>query len=222
MIRLAHTMLARMLCSKARVPVKYYLKHELSADQNKAVTEAFPQVVSLPIYIDDSPGLTITGMVQAVNQAVTRHNIRVFMLDHIHRVNWSGDRTLKIRNEYDGITLASWTSCLLVRQHTKAGHPLSSLVLCQFSRPSDKKKADAPPTLEDLRITGALEQDATGVAMIHRTEQFKPGRPELRGKADLYIRKSRNGPTGKCDLEFKSSCVTFLDNGKLPSTEEES
>jgi replicative DNA helicase len=212
--------LARMICSRAQIPLKAYLRHELTNEQVLMALHAGAEISELPIWIDDAAGLTITGMAERVNEAVTKYKIRAFVLDHIHRVNFFGDRHLQIRDKRQGVELASWTACLLARQHTKAGNPLSSIVLCQLSRPADKRKNQEPPILEDLRETANLEQDATGVIMLHRLEQFRP-EMEYRGRADAYIRKSRNGTTGKCELTFRSTYTKFIDDGPLTTTQED-
>jgi replicative DNA helicase len=208
--------LARMLCSQAQAPIKYYLRQELTATQMMYVDHAMEEILGLPIYIDDDPHLTITDMAHKINRIVAEKKVRVVILDHIHRVNWQGDKDLKIRNEYEGITTASWTCCLLARQNK-----ISTVVLCQLNRPPDKRKDDAPPTLNDLRSTGALEFDATGVLMLHRPELYDKTKTDLHGIVETYIRKSRNGELGMVRMRFKGYCVTFEEDepGLLPPEE---
>jgi replicative DNA helicase len=207
-------LLARALCGEAKVPLKAYIRKDLTSWQREQLKHAGNELAPLPLYIDDASDMTISDILQKVNRAVYERNCRVFFLDHASRVNWAGERGMRnMRDEYSGMTAVSWCCCVAARKHK-----ISSVVLCQLSRPSDKKKADDPPQLHDLRASGAWEQDATAVAMIHRPEVFKPGDLELKGVADLYIRKSRNGSEGVAKLTFKSSWVTFSDEGK-PETE---
>ena len=209
--------LARMLCSQAQAPIKYYLRQELTATQMMYVDHAMEEILGLPIYIDDDPHLTITDMAHKINRIVAEKKVRVVFLDHVHRVNWQGDKDLKIRNEYEGITTASWTCCLLARQNK-----ISTVVLCQLNRPPDKRKDDAPPTLNDLRSTGALEFDATGVLMLHRPELYDKTKTDYKGIAEAYVRKSRNGELGMVRMRFKGYCVTFEEDepGLVPPDEE--
>lgn len=212
-------LLARALCGEAKVPLKAYIKKDLTSWQREQLAHAVSELAPLPLYIDDASDMTISDILQKVNRAVYERNCRVFFLDHASRVNWQGERGMRnIRDEYSGMTAVSWCCCIAARKHK-----ISSVVLCQLSRPADKKKADDPPQLHDLRSSGGWEQDATGVAIIHRPEVFKPGDQEFKGVADIYIRKSRNGSEGVAKLTFKSSWTTFTDEGKpdIEPTEEQ-
>lgn len=200
-------LLARAICGEAHVPLKPYLKRDLMPDQRHAIADGVHTISELPIYIDDSAGMTISDMVEKVDRAVEEYKVRVFILDHLSRINWQGDQHLKLRDEYNGMTTASWTACMLARKHH-----LSSIVLCQLNRP-EKRKESAPPNLSDLRSSGAIEQDATGVLMIHRRETFAPGKQDLKGLAEAYVRKSRNGETGVAYLKFRSAWTMFTDEG---------
>lgn len=202
-------LLARMICSEAQVSLKYYLKRELMADQRAAVQHALADIIDLPIYIDDTPGATVSDIPSRLRPIIREKQARVWFLDHIHRVNWQGDQHLKLRSEYDGVTAASWVCCLLARETGT-----SSVVCCQLNRPGDKKKEAERPTLSSLRSSGALEQDATAVGFVYREEMFFRDRPELRGKAELIVDKSRNGETGTAFLRFRGAWMTFYDEGK--------
>lgn len=201
--------MARILCAEAKVPLKAYIRRDLTSWQRSAMHHAMMDVMALPIFIDDDPSITVSEIPTKVGLAVREHKARAFIMDHIHRVNWQGDQSLRLGTEYAGVTAASWACALAVRKHN-----ISSLVLCQLNRPSDKKREADPPTLSALRSTGALEQDATGVSMVHRPEMFDRARTELKGLAEIYHRKSRNGTNGVSTLRFQGSYMLFTDEGK--------
>jgi replicative DNA helicase len=79
---------------------------------------------------------------------------------------------------------------------------------------SQLKRSDtATPDLADLRESGTIEQDADIVAFVVRPELKDPTNVSLKGKAELTIRKHRNGPTGLVHLTFLSSCSSFVPSG---------
>jgi replicative DNA helicase len=73
-----------------------------------------------------------------------------------------------------------------------------------------KRSDELEPSLADLRESGAIEQDADIVLFVLRKELIKPDDESLKGKAELRIKKHRNGPTGNMNMLFKHECSTFL------------
>ena len=142
----------------------------------------------------------------------------MYILDHLHKLNWRKDaheEGLKNWDRYSAFTAASGAFCDLARQHGN-----SSLILVQLGRPADKRKPEARPTLFELKETGALENDATGVIMVHWPEFYIHNKPELKGVMEVLVLKSRNGSVGDCKFNFRSSTVTFTDTG-VPVEEEQ-
>jgi len=80
--------------------------------------------------------------------------------------------------------------------------------LSQLNR-DPEKRSDKEPQLGDLRESGAIEQDADNVLLLHRPSYYKPDDPDLQGWAKIIVAKQRNGPTGWAKLAFQKSCTRF-------------
>lgn len=89
------------------------------------------------------------------------------------------------------------------------------LVLSQLNRRAEMAQ-DKRPSMADLRESGALEQDADLVLLLHRPELTEPDKPELKGKAELILAKQRSGPVGLVDLHWRGPEMTFHDTERRP------
>lgn len=202
-------LIARSLCSEARVPLKAYIRGDMDRDQRAAINKAAVELADLPLYIDETPGLTITELAMRVNRAVTEKKIKFFVLDYLQLLDWQSDKDLRFRTEYDAVTYASKSCRLLARRHD-----LASIILSQLSRPADKRKPEERPKLADLRMSGQIEQDAFAVLFVYRPELYQPGKTDLRGVAEIIVGKGRMGGGGKvAHLVYQGRFTRFEDHG---------
>ena len=198
--------LGRALCAEAKVPFKAYIKNDLLPDQIHAIAEAVDTLAGIPFYVDDSPDLTVSEMPSRLDRAVAEKNIRLFIVDYLQIAN--AEPELKLISEYDRVTYASKVCRMMARKHK-----ISGIALSQLSRPADKRKPGARPTLSDLKSSGGIENDAAAAILIHRPEMFEPGNSSLRYKAEAIIAKSRVGGQGTVHLEFTGKYYRFEDKG---------
>ena len=84
------------------------------------------------------------------------------------------------------------------------------IVLSQLSRASETRPGDHKPILSDLRDSGGIEQDSDIVLMLYRQEMYNED-CDSPGETDVYVRKNRNGPTGRVSLFFDKAKMSFRD-----------
>ncbi|HEY4677242.1 MAG TPA: replicative DNA helicase [Candidatus Angelobacter sp.] len=202
------SLLLRLLCSQAMVDSHKLRTGFLSReDYNKLVT-GLAALVEAPIYIDDTPGISISEMRAKCRRLQQAHGrLDLVIVDYLQLVagapTGGGKRYENRTQEVSAISrglkgLAKEMRCPVI-------------ALSQLSRAPESRTGNNRPQLADLRESGAIEQDADVVAFIFREEVYKPDDPDLQGKAELIIAKQRNGPTGIVRMAFIKSSTRFVD-----------
>ena len=196
-------LLQRMLCSVARVDAHKFRTGSLWQDDMRKITRALEQLGEAPIFIDDTPGITISEMrAKARRLLQSKGSLDLIVVDYLQLMSGGGKRYENRTQEVSAISRG------LKGLAKELGVPV--MALSQLSRaPESRGAGDHRPQLADLRESGSIEQDADVVAFIFREEVYKPDDPELDGVAELIIRKQRNGPTGTVKLAFLKSSTRF-------------
>ena len=196
-------LLRRMLCSVARVDAHKFRTGSLWQDDMRKITRAIEQLAEAPIFIDDTPGITISEMrAKARRLLQSRGALDLIVVDYLQLMSGGGKRYENRTQEVSAISRG------LKALAKELAVPV--VALSQLSRaPESRGAGDHRPQLADLRESGSIEQDADVVAFIFREEVYKPDDPELDGIAELIIRKQRNGPTGTVKLAFLKSSTRF-------------
>ena len=198
--------IARAICAEARVPFKAYIKNDLLPEQLHAIQDATAVLAEIPFYVDDTPDLTVSQFPSRLERAVAEKGIQLYGLDYLQIM--SAEPELRLFSEYDRVTFASRLCRMVSRKHN-----ISSIALSQLSRPADKRKPGARPTLSDLKATGGIENDAAAAILIHRPEMFDHNNTQLKFKAEAIIAKSRVGGQGTVHLRFDGKFYRFSDEG---------
>jgi replicative DNA helicase len=196
-------LLQRMLCSVARVDAHKFRTGSLWQDDMRKITRAIEQLAEAPIFIDDTPGITISEMrAKARRLLQSKGSLDLVVVDYLQLMSGGGKRYENRTQEVSAISRG------LKALAKELAVPV--VALSQLSRaPESRGGGDHRPQLADLRESGSIEQDADVVAFIFREEVYKPDDPELDGVAELIIRKQRNGPTGTVKLAFLKSSTRF-------------
>ena len=196
-------LLQRMLCSVARVDAHKFRTGSLWQDDMRKITRAIEQLAEAPIFIDDTPGITISEMrAKARRLLQSKCALDLIVVDYLQLMSGGGKRYENRTQEVSAISRG------LKALAKELAVPV--VALSQLSRaPESRGAGDHRPQLADLRESGSIEQDADVVAFIFREEVYKPDDPELDGIAELIIRKQRNGPTGTVKLAFLKSSTRF-------------
>lgn len=208
-------LLLRLLCSQARVDAHKMRTGSLWQDDTKKVVRAMEQLAHAPIYIDDTPGISVSEMrAKARRLKQSQGRLDLIIVDYMQLMSGGGKR---FENRTQEVSAISRGLKALAKELT-----VPVIALSQLSRAPESRGGDHRPQLADLRESGSIEQDADLVMFIFREEVYKQDDPELQGRAEIIIAKQRNGPIGKVRMAFLKSCTRFetlLEGGSGDSEE---
>ena len=183
------------------------------------VTKVTP-LTDAPIYIDDTPQLSIFELRAKCRRLKQQHDIQMVFIDYLQLMTAKGDRGFSREQE---ISTISRSLKSLAKELE-----IPVLALSQLSRSVEQRPGSKKPILSDLRESGAIEQDADMVMFIYRPEYYKneadsEGKPK--GYSIIDIAKHRNGKLGEVELRFVGQYARFeeyelgSDNGQYPPLE---
>ena len=163
-------------------------------------------LIGAPLYIDDTPSLSVFELRTKARRLVREHDVKVIMIDYLQLMNASG---MNFGSRQEEVSTISRSLKGLAKELN-----IPILALSQLNRGVENREgSDKRPQLSDLRESGAIEQDADMVLFIHRPEYYKIYQDEagrdLRGKAEIIIAKHRNGAVGNVLLTFRGEYARF-------------
>jgi replicative DNA helicase len=195
-------LLMRLLCSQARVDAHKMRTGSLWQDDTKKVVRAMEQLAHAPIFIDDTPGISLSEMrAKARRLKQSQGRLDLIIVDYLQLMSGGGKRFENRTQEVSAISRG------LKALAKELSVPL--IALSQLSRAPESRGGDHRPQLADLRESGSIEQDADLVMFIFREEVYKQDDPELQGRAEIMIAKQRNGPIGRVRMAFLKHCTRF-------------
>lgn len=190
----------RLLCSEARVNLADIREGAVSRARWTEITEAAGRFREAPICIDDTGNLDIVEMRAKARRMVQKFGTRVFVVDYLQLMKSSAGPNATRENE------VAKNSMGIKSLAKELGVPI--VVLAQLNRQAEQP--GQRPKLSHLRESGAIEQDADVVALLHRERAAEPGEDDNREmEAELIIAKHRNGPTGTVPLTFLKQYTRF-------------
>lgn len=207
-------LLMRLLCSQARVDAHKMRTGSLWQDDTKKVVRAMEQLAHAPIFIDDTPGISLSEMrAKARRLKQSQGRLDLLIVDYLQLMSGGGKR---FENRTQEVSAISRGLKALAKELS-----VPVIALSQLSRAPESRGGDHRPQLADLRESGSIEQDADLVMFIFREEVYKQDDPELQGRAEIIIGKQRNGPIGRVKMAFLKHCTRFesLAEGGLASEE---
>jgi len=207
-------LLMRLLCSQARVDAHKMRTGSLWQDDTKKVVRAMEQLAHAPIFIDDTPGISLSEMrAKARRLKQSQGRLDLIIVDYLQLMSGGGKRFENRTQEVSAISRG------LKAVAKELSVPV--IALSQLSRAPESRGGDHRPQLADLRESGSIEQDADLVMFIFREEVYKQDDPELQGRAEIIIAKQRNGPIGRVRMAFLKHCTRFesLAEGGISSEE---
>ena len=189
----------RMLAAAARIDQKRLRTGQLNPDEWGAFLQKIGPLTSAPIYIDDTPAITLRELRAKARRLQSREgDLGLILVDYLQLMGGSGNS----ENRQQEVSEISRSLKALARELN-----VPIIALSQLSRTVEQTK-DKRPQLSHLRESGSLEQDADIVLFIHREEYYNED-TDRRGIADVIIAKHRNGPTGTVELAFQNELTRF-------------
>jgi replicative DNA helicase len=203
-----HAIMQRLIASEARVNLKDIRTGFFRRDRWTDLTNAAASFAEAPLYIVDTPGLSVLTARSVSRQLAADlrrrgQEIGMVVIDYLQLMRGSS-RTESRQQEVSEISRGL--------KHLARDLNVPVIALSQLSRRTeDKGRTDNRPQLSDLRESGALEQDADIVMFIYRESYYKPNDPTLEGKAEIIVAKQRQGPVGTVEVAFNRA-ITRFDN----------
>ena len=190
----------RLLSAEASIPLNHIRNGRMSDDDWQRVAVKMGQVSEAPLYIDDSPNLTMMEIRAKARRLRQRHDLRLVVIDYIQLMT-SGK---KVESRQLEVSEFSRQLKLLAKELE-----VPVVALSQLNR-GPEQRTDKRPMLSDLRESGSLEQDADLVILLNRPD-IHDKESERAGEADIDVAKHRNGPTKTLTVAFQGHYSRFID-----------
>ncbi|MGB6907711.1 MAG: replicative DNA helicase [Methyloceanibacter sp.] len=213
----AEQLATRIIAEQSYIPSERIRRGRIEADEFDRIVEASQELQNLPLYIDQTGGITVAQLAARARRLKRQRDVGLIVVDYLQLLSGSSRRASEGRvQEVSEITTG--LKALAKELHVPV------LALSQLSRQVENRE-DKRPQLADLRESGSIEQDADVVLFVFReeyyverrqprenTEEHKQWQTEMElvtGKADVIIGKQRHGPTGTVRLQFAPEYTRF-------------
>ncbi|AKM10903.1 replicative DNA helicase [Croceicoccus naphthovorans] len=222
----ADQLATRILAENSGISSENLRTGKISREDFQSLSRASQELAELPLYIDDTPALSIAALRARARRLKRRHNIGFIVVDYLQLLQGSGRANDNRVNEISEISRGLKT---LAKELD-----VPVLALSQLSRAVEQRE-DKKPMLSDLRESGSIEQDADIVLFVYREDYYvkavEPKFPDendpadvhekweawrakmeqVTGLAELIVAKQRHGSTGRVRMRFESRITKFSD-----------
>lgn len=193
----------RILCSEAMVDSNKIKTGKIEEEDWTKLAEALGRISDAPIYIDDTPGISIAEIRAKCRKLKLEKNIGLVIIDYLQLVTASGKKNASREQEISEI---SRSLKILAKELN-----VPVIALSQLSRAPEQRKDDHRPILSDLRESGAIEQDADIVMFLYRDDYYNENSEE-KNIAEVIIAKHRGGSTGTVKLAWIANYTKFANS----------
>jgi replicative DNA helicase len=190
----------KLLSAEARIRLADMRSGRMSDDDWSRLARRMSQISEAPLFIDDSPNLTIMEIRAKARRLKQRHDLKLVVVDYLQLMT-SGK---KVESRQQEVSEFSRQLKLLAKELE-----VPVVALSQLNR-GPEQRTDKRPMVSDLRESGSLEQDADMVILVHRPDAIEPDDPRG-GEADLILGKHRNGPTCTITVAHQLHVSRFVD-----------
>ena len=195
----------RILCSEAMVDSNKIRTGKIDDNEWIKLANASGRLADAPIYIDDTPGISVTEIRAKCRKLKLEKDIGLVVIDYLQLVQGSGKRLIGSREQE--ISEISRSLKILAKELD-----IPVIALSQLSRGAEKRD-DKRPMLSDLRESGAIEQDADIVMFLYRDDYYNQD-SEKKNIAEVILAKHRGGSTGTVELGWMGNYTKFVNTEK--------
>ncbi|GAA4724311.1 replicative DNA helicase [Brevibacillus fulvus] len=195
----ASQLVQRMICAEGNLDAQKMRTGRLEEDDWQKLTMAIGTLAKAPIYIDDSPGVTVQDIRAKCRRLQTERGLGMILIDYLQLIHGRG----KGDNRQQEVSEISRTLKGIARELN-----VPIIALSQLSR-SVEQRQDKRPMMSDIRESGSIEQDADIVAFLYRDDYYDK-ETENKNVIEIIIAKQRNGPTGTVELAFLKEYNKFV------------
>lgn len=208
----------RLLAEQASIPSEKIRRGNIHEDEFHRLVDASRDLQAVPLYIDDTGGLTIATLSARARRLKRQRGLGLLVIDYLQLLSGSGKSG---ENRVQEVTQITTGLKALAKELN-----IPIIALSQLSRQVENRE-DKRPQLADLRESGSIEQDADVVLFVYREEyylqrqapredtpeyqQWQSNMEKVHGLAEVIIGKQRHGPTGTAKLQFQSDVTRFSD-----------
>lgn len=208
----AQQLVTRMLCAEGNLEAHKLRTGYLEEDDWERLTMAISTLAKAPIFIDDTPNITVTEIRSKLRRLKAERGLSLVVIDYLQLIQ---GRSRYAENRQQEISEISRSLKGIARElHVPV------IALSQLSRAVEQRQ-DKRPILSDIRESGSIEQDADIVAFLYRDDYYDP-ETDRKNIVEVIIAKQRNGPTGKVELVFLKEYNKFVSLDRRHAVDEAS
>ncbi|MCI6893738.1 MAG: replicative DNA helicase [Bacteroidales bacterium] len=201
----------RLISNICEIPGNAIKSGTLTPLQWEQLHSRIQPLYSAPLYIDDTPSLSVFELRTKARRLVHEHEVKMIVIDYLQLMNASG---MKFGSREQEVSTISRSLKQLAKELD-----IPIIALSQLNRSVENRTDGKVPQLSDLRESGAIEQDADMVCFIHRPEYYLKSDVDAEGKdikglAEFIFAKHRSGAVGKIQLRFRGDFARFEDWGE--------
>jgi replicative DNA helicase len=190
----------RLLSAEARVPLHAMRTGQMGEEDWTRLARRMSEVVDAPLFIDDSPNMSMMEIRAKCRRLKQRHDLRMVIVDYLQLMT----SPRRVENRQQEVSDMSRSLKLLAKEID-----VPVIAISQLNRGPEQRN-DKRPLLSDLRESGSIEQDSDVVILLHREDAYERESPRA-GEADLIVAKHRNGPTTTVTVAFQGHYSRFVD-----------
>jgi replicative DNA helicase len=190
----------RLLSAEGRVPLQNMRKGTMRDEDWQRLASTMGKVSQAPLFIDDSPNMSLMEIRAKCRRLKQRHDLKLVVIDYLQLMS-SGKR---VESRQQEVSEFSRALKLLAKELE-----VPVIAISQLNRGAEQR-TDKRPQMSDLRESGAIEQDADLIILLHREDAYEKESPRA-GEADVIVAKHRNGPTDNIVVAFQGHYARFVD-----------